>query len=412
MSETENKKSIAWEFFELCYSWKKFIAITTGVFTVLGVILALVLPKEYEGVASVLPSKNMGLLGLLGGSGGSSVSKLAQKFAPLMGGSESQIGSGYSYLAILNSREAMLKVVDKFDLLKVYDIKDSMVDAAIKELRSNVDFQIDKYGAVVVKVLDRSPKRSAAMANYFVKVLNNMNGFLSSEDARNMRMVIESRYLKNVSDLKNAEDSMKVFQQKYGVFSLPEQAKASVSTGAELESQLILAQVRRSVFEKQLAANSPEIVTLDQQIAALRQKINDLKTGKGMAGTENSGVLVPFKEMPARAMEYLDLYRQIEIQTKLMEIVYPLYEQAKLEEARETPTVLVLDHAVPPVKKSRPMRSLIVISAFVLGLALSIVLVLFVRNGIEGADTAGELRREYYEISVGLAKRLNKKVLN
>lgn len=406
MSEREEKRSIAWEFLELCYSWRKFIAIVTGIFTVLGIVLAFVLPKEYEGVASVLPSKNSGLLGLLGGNTGSTVSRLARQFAPLVGGGESQMGSGYSYLAILNSRDAMLKVVKKFDLVKVYSIKDSSVDAAIRELRGNVNFDFDKYGAVIVRVYDRNAVRAAAMANYFVDVLNKINGYLSSEDARNLRIVIQARYLKNVRDLENAEDSMRVFQQRYGVFSLPDQAKASVSAGAELESQLILAQVRLSVFQKQLAENSPEIETLKQQIEALRQKINDLKTGKNMIGQNDAGVLLPFKEMPKRAMQYLNLYREIEIQSKLLEVIYPLYEQAKLEEARETPTVLVLDHAVPPQKKAKPMRSLVVISSFVLGIALAILFVMFVDAGARESTNDRELRRKYRAFANGVRNRL------
>lgn len=336
---------------------------------------------------------------------GSTVSSLAKQFAPLVGGGETQIGSGFSYLAILNSRDAMARVVRKFDLTAVYSIGDSSVDKAIKRLRSNTDFQIDKYGAVVVKVFDESPVRAAGMANYFVSILNEINGSLSSEDARNLRMVIEARYLKNISDLENAEDSMKVFQQRYGVFSLPDQAKASVVAGAELESQLILAQVRLSVLDKQLSAGSPEIETLRQQIEAIRQKIGDLRSGKDMGGGDNPGVLLPFKEMPGRAMQYVDLYRDVEIQSKLLELIYPMYEQAKLEEARETPTVLVLDRAVPPEKKARPLRALIVLSALVLGFALSVLFAMSVNSGLSQPGEGGSLRYRFKVWSVRIAGR-------
>ncbi|MCL4511574.1 MAG: Wzz/FepE/Etk N-terminal domain-containing protein [Bacteroidetes bacterium] len=386
----------------MCYSWRKFIAIVTAVFVVLGIVLAFILPKEYEGRASVLPSQKSGLLAGLGV--GSTVSSLAKQFAPLVGGTEGQIGTGFNYLAILNSRDAMERVVRKFDLLKVYSISDSSVDKAIARLRENSDFEIDKYSEVVVKVYDRSPVRAAAMANYFVDILNGINGNLSSEDARNLRIVIENRYLKNVSDLEVAEDSMKIFQQRYGVFSLPEQAKASVAAGAELESQMILAQVKLSVLEKQLGAASPEIQTLNQQIEALRQKINDLRSGKDMLGGDNSGVLLPFKEVPGRAMEYLDLYRDIEIQSKLLEIVYPLYEQAKLEEAKETPTVLVLDRAVPPEKKTRPLRALIILSSLVLGVALSIFFVTFVNAGLTQPNVEGTIRDKYQKLAAGVRR--------
>jgi uncharacterized protein involved in exopolysaccharide biosynthesis len=410
VSERESEKSIVWDFFELCYAWRKFIVVVVGIFTVLGVILAFVLPKEYEGVASVLPSQKSAMLSMLGGSAGSAVSSLAKQFAPLVGGSETQIGSGFSYLAILNSRDAMEKVVKKFDLKRVYSIGDSSMDKTIKELRDNTDFEIDKYGAVVVKVLDENPARAADMANYFIQILNEINGGLSSEDARNLRMVIEARYEKNLADLGNAEDSMKVFQQRYGLVSLPDQAKASVMAGAELESQLIISEVKLSALQKQLSAESPEIVTLNQQIEAMKQKIADFRTGKGMASGDNSGVFLPFKEMPSRAMSYVDLYREVEIQSKLLELIYPLYEQAKLEEARETPTVLVLDHAVPPEKKVRPLRSLIVLSSFVFGLVSSIIFIFFVINGVRKRPQSGTLEQRYYELSVKLLKKTNSDV--
>lgn len=407
MSIEEKKKSVTWEFLELCYSWKKLIALTTIVFAVLAVVLALLLPNKYEGQASVLPSQKSGLLNMMGTGVSSTVSSLAQRFGSLVGGGEAQIGSGFSYLAILNSRDAMEKVVNKFDLMKVYSIHDSSIDQAIKKLRSNSDFELDRYGAVVVKVYDRSPVRAAAMANYFVDILNSINANLSSEDARNLRIVAQARYLKNLSDLRAAEDSMKVFQQRYGVFSLPEQARASVAAGAELESQMMIEQVRLSVLEKQFGEGAPEIEAAKQQIDALKKKITDLKTGRHMGGGDNSGVFVPYQEVPGKTLKYLELYTNVELQTRLLELIYPLYEQAKLEEAKETPTVLVLDRAVPPERKALPMRALIVFSGLVLGFVLSVLFALFIENGVRHQDAPSPLENKYYLLSVRLLKRLN-----
>ncbi len=408
----DEKKSATWLFLELCYSWKKLILIVTGTFTVLAVILSLLMPNKFEGYASVLPSQKSALLNMMGGGVTSTVSNLAEKFGSLVGGSESQIGSGFSYLAILNSREAMGKVIKKFDLIRVYGIKDSSIDAAIKKLSSNTDFALDRFGAVTVKVFDRSPERAAAMANYFVHLLNEINANLSSEDARNLRVVIQARYEKNLSDLSAAEDSMKVFQEKYGVFSLPDQAKASVEVGAELESQMILAQVRLSVLRKQFGNRSPEIMAAEQQIAALKKKMGDLRSGQDLTGNRESGVFLPYKEVPGKAMRYLQLYTDVEIQTKLLEMIYPMYEQTKLEEARETPTVLVLDKAVPPEKKTYPMRALIVISGLVLGFVLSVLFSLFVENGVKHSGSLGPLENRYSELSVRLRKKLNPRCAN
>ncbi|HEY4643176.1 MAG TPA: GNVR domain-containing protein [Bacteroidota bacterium] len=62
--------------------------------------------------------------------------------------------------------------------------------------------------------------------------------------------------------------------------------------------------------------------------------------------------------VPELGLGYLRLYREVEIQTKLLEILLPIYEQAKIQERKDTPTVLVLDRAVPPPKPAKPRKLL------------------------------------------------------
>ncbi|MGC8594967.1 MAG: GumC family protein [Candidatus Kryptoniota bacterium] len=398
--------SAFWKFVEELNIWRRFVILVVGLFTLLGFLLAFVLPKEYQGVASVLPSQKGGLLGLMGGS--SSLGSLARQFAPLVGAG-SELGTGFNYLAILNSRDAMEKVVRKFDLMRVYGIKDSSMEKAIKELRNNTTFEIDEYGAVVIKVMDKKPWRAAAMANYFVEVLNEINGKLSSEDAHNNMLVVEKRFNQNLADLRAAEDSLQSFQQKYGYISLPDQMKASIATGSELEAQIILSEVKLGVIEKQLSQTSPEVRSLQEQITELKSKLNDLNKGSNSGNGNGFSLLVPFRKAPEQLKRYLDLYRNVELQAKLMEILYPLYEQAKLEEAKETPTVLVLDRAVPPERKARPMRLLIIVSAFVLGMASSISLILMIEGGLKKRESeSGSLQQSYYKFASLVVMKLRR----
>ncbi len=403
--------SAFWKFLEQIHAWRRFVVAVVGLFTLLGVLLAFVLPKEYQGVAAVLPSQKGGLLGIMGGSSG--LGNLARQFAPLVGGG-SELGTGFNYLAILNSRDAMEKVVKKFDLIRVYGIKDSSMEKAIKELRSKSNFEIDEYGAVVIKVMDREPWRAADMANYFVEVLNEINGKLSSEDAHNNMLVVEKRFNQNLVDLRAAEDSLQAFQQKYGYISLPDQMKASIATGSELEAQLILNEVKLGVIEKQLSQTSPDVRSLQEQITELKSKLNDLNRGNKGGNGGGFSLLVPFKKAPEQLKRYLDLYRNVELQAKLMEILYPLYEQAKLEEAKETPTVLVLDRAVPPERKARPLRLLIILSGFVLGMVVSISSVLIIEGGLKNGELrSGPLQERYHKFADSVAKKLvNWRLLN
>ncbi|OGV91333.1 MAG: hypothetical protein A3J88_01095 [Melioribacter sp. RIFOXYB12_FULL_38_5] len=86
-------------------------------------------------------------------------------------------------------------------------------------------------------------------------------------------------------------------------------------------------------------------------------------------------LLIPFKEAPALGNEYLKIYRNLEIQYKILEFIQPLYEQAKVEEARNTPSVLVLDYAGPAERKSKPKYSLYLLLGFVVSMLFSLLIV-------------------------------------
>jgi len=98
-----------------------------------------------------------------------------------------------------------------------------------------------------------------------------------------------------------------------------------------------------------------------------------MKEGSEKSKNEMS-LFVPFKDVPELGLQYLRLYRDYEIQNKLLEFIVPLYEQAKIEEQKNVPVVQVLDYAVPPEKKARPFRTLIVLSVFASALVLFIII--------------------------------------
>jgi uncharacterized protein involved in exopolysaccharide biosynthesis len=69
-------------------------------------------------------------------------------------------------------------------------------------------------------------------------------------------------------------------------------------------------------------------------------------------------------------------------QQRILEFVLPIYEQAKIDEQKDIPVLLVLDKAVPPEKKTKPQRSLIVLLFSFLTLIFSIAMS-FLMQGIK-----------------------------
>jgi uncharacterized protein involved in exopolysaccharide biosynthesis len=80
---------------------------------------------------------------------------------------------------------------------------------------------------------------------------------------------------------------------------------------------------------------------------------------------------------PQILMSFLRYQREVEIQSKIVSFLLPVYEQAKIEEKRETPTIMVLDKPYIAEKKTKPKRLTMVIVFTFLGFVVSTLLYLF-----------------------------------
>ena len=76
--------------------------------------------------------------------------------------------------------------------------------------------------------------------------------------------------------------------------------------------------------------------------------------------------------LPLLGVKYADYYRHTKIQETVYELLTEQNELAKVEEAKETPSVKVLDPAEIPEKKSYPPRLIILCLGTLIGAALAI----------------------------------------
>lgn len=379
-------------FIDKLIRWRRFLFVLVVAIMIITVVVVLLIPRSYKAEATVLPPQNSGLMGLSAGLSSmlGSISPMLLKGAGL-GGS---IGSSLTFLAILNSRTVMEDVINKYDLVKVYKIKQDPMYNALKELRKNTNFDVDENNAIVITVYDRSSDRAAAMANYFVQLLNKIYIKISVEEAHNQRLFLEKRYNQNLSDLKAAEDSLKDFEETYKVYALPEQTKAAISAGADLQAQAISKEVELGVMQNQFGPEAPQVSLLRLQIKEIEKQLREMQNGDAPDAKGVVSLLPAFNKVPELGVAYLRLYRNVEIQTKLLEILMPMYEQAKIEEEKSTPAVYVLDQAIAPERPATPKRAFIVIIVFIFFFALLVYFVyLFERLANDTApSTSLEMR--------------------
>ncbi|HET9135630.1 MAG TPA: Wzz/FepE/Etk N-terminal domain-containing protein [Candidatus Kapabacteria bacterium] len=363
----------------------KVLILTTTVLVTIGTVIYLFFFADvwYKSDANVMPARRSGG-GLLDGITSGITSTIKDLgITPLAGKNK---GDGiYSPLALISSREVESKLIKEFNFMSVY--KTNTMEETFQEFKSHASADVLEEGNISITFEDTDPKRAANVANRLVEELNAVNSKLAMEEARFNRTYIEQRYSKLIGDLDSIDRALGEYQRKYGVYELKTQAQAQLAVLSTLEQQRYLSETQLANAEQLYGTESPEANALKTQLAELRGKLQELKTGMDR---DAKSYFVPTDVMPDVALQYLQLMREEEIQSKLKAFILPSYEQAKLDETKQLLAYIVLDKAEPPIHKSRPKRLITLLMAMFGSFALCCLLVI-------GVAQLGNVRRRFHQ---------------
>jgi uncharacterized protein involved in exopolysaccharide biosynthesis len=333
---------------------KKLILGSMAVAFVLACGITLLMPNIYIATARILPPQQEkgGLGAMVGG-----VSDLAALAGLSVGGGS----SGELYVGMLKSRAVEDPILERFDLMKVYDQKYRSTVYGV--LEQHVDVSLGKKdGILTISVEDKDPSRAAAMANAFVGELKKLNVEVNISSAGRQRQFLEKRLEVVKHDLTAAEDRLKVFQEKNKAIRIDDQAKAIIEAISKLKGELASKEVELGVALSYQTEQNPQVKTLREGIAQIKDQLRRLE--QSSAGKRVSGdIFIATSDVPELGVQYGRLLREFQVQETIFELLTKQYEVAKIEEAKNTSTIQVLDHAFVPDRKSKPKRSLIVLVA-------------------------------------------------
>lgn len=343
--------------------------------------LGLLYPSRYQSVTRLMPPESsqsgvgLGLLSMLtgrGGSGSNAMSSLGGVAGDLLG----LKNSGALFVGILGSEAVQDRLINQFQLQKVY--WDSKIEDARKDLAKNTDVTEDrKSGIITVTVADRNAKRATAMAHAYVDELDRLVALVSTSSARRERIFLEGRLDKVKADLDTAAKNFSVFASKNTALDIPAEGKAMVESAAILQGQLIAAQSQLSGLREIYSDSNVRVRAAQAQVSELQKKLNDVAGSTNPNDFNSEKLLFPsIRKLPVLGVTYADLYRQNKIQETVFELLTQQYELAKVQEAKEIPTVKVLVPATVPMKPSFPPRLLVVALGTVLGIVAAMTWIL------------------------------------
>ncbi|HET8922226.1 MAG TPA: Wzz/FepE/Etk N-terminal domain-containing protein [Candidatus Acidoferrum sp.] len=381
-----------WQVEQLRLLWmrRRLLLRVTGVGLLVSTLVAFLIPKSYTSTAQLMPpdAQSTSALAMMAGMAAKAGGGLGAMAGDLLGVKS----SGALFVGVLRSQTAQDRLIQQFDLRKVYD-KRLVMDARTK-LDENTSLSEDrKSGIITISVTDHSPQRAAALASAYVDQLNTLVSELSTSSAHRERVFLEERLKVAKQDLDDASNQLAQFSSKNNTLDIQQEGKAMLDAAGSIAGEMIAAQSQLEGLRQIYTDNNSRVRSLNARVAELRKQLE--KLGGTQANAVNRASASPqqaedpsaakaggglpyptIKSLPLLGAKYADYYRREKIQETVFELLTQQYELAKVQEAKETPSVKVLDPATIPERKSFPPRLVIMFLGTFLAFALSVVWVL------------------------------------
>lgn len=389
------KKSNFTDYLSILFRWKKFIIINFIIAAIVTVAITLLITNLYKSKAVIMLSEQQGLNAL------GALSNVGSLFGGFLGGSgDTQIDKIFGYL---ESNRLRNDIINKFGLEDYYEFSEYRREKTLKQLREDLTYDLTDNGFIEISMIHSNSDSAANIINYLVKELDKLNREIILQNASNYRKFVEKRYLKNIADLKQAQEDMKLFQTKYGVYTIPEQFQVTFEAIGNLEVELFKKKIQLDIIGINKGVNSNEYNILKSELQKLESNLGKIRDGN--YSDNQSLIFLPQNKLPEIYKKYFTIFGEIEIQTKLLEFILPMYEQAMMEEQKNIPTLIVVDEAVPSELKYFPKRSFIVISVLFLLLIIHLIIVPRFEKIISMISTKNEVEKIEYK-SYSFLKKL------
>lgn len=366
---------------------KKFIIISLLIVSILVVTYSLIVEQRWSSVTTFKPSVSTGA-GI-------------DMFSSLMSGDMGSVLLGSSsndeILNIMMSRTFLEKIIEKFNIISYLEIMEEdpyiVNEQALRSFKDNIltldrDIETNIFTLIITT---NDKKYSADIANYMVLELENYLQNVRMTKGKEEKQFLDQRISEINNEIQIYSDELKEFKQKHNILELDAQISPTLDTYADFVSQYLEEDIKLKLAHRFLNDNSSKKQMLEVRKEELLKKIKQMESGdKSIISYQ-----IPLDSIPNLSHRYKLLLIKLDIQKKVLETLYPQYELAKLQELRDTPTVNVIDKAIPAGLRSWPKRGLMCVVVFIFSAFALIVYVIALELWKHKIDNDEDLKIRY-----------------
>lgn len=271
------------------------------------------------------------------------------------------------YVGMLQSQTVADNLIARFKLKEKFE-KKTLVETR-KELATNSSISAGKDGLISISIDDEDPQFAAQLANAYVDELIKLTQTLAVTDASRRRMFYEKQLKATKDQLAQAEISFKKSQENTGMLQPEGQIKAIIENAAQLKATIAAKEVQLAAMRSFATEKNPDLLRTRQEISGLKTQLAKLEQGQPEAGD----FMVPTGKVPQTGLEYIRKLRDVKYYETMFELLAKQFELAKIDEAKDSSMIQILDKATPADKKSKPKRAQITLVGLMMGLFAGIL---------------------------------------
>ncbi len=347
------------------------------IYGILTIAFLLILPKSFKSSAILLPPIDDSSIGISG-----ALSSLP--FGGLLG-SESNNETN-RIVSIIDSRTLKEEIISHFDIMELGEF--DFIEQGLEAVDGMLSLEVLPEGTIYLSCEtetswfhpafeeDSCKQTSQDIIGFVLTKIDSLNKYYKSERARYHRITVEQRFMQNIEDLADAENALVAFQKEYKTIAFEDQVRASIESYANLKAEYLKNEIAYNVLQRSVPGGDPQLRQRRIELEEMEDKISFIEQDDN----NESDYLPGLDNIPGKGLEYVRLTRNVEVQSILYKFMIQQYEEAKLKESKNTPTIQILDKPNLPEKKYGPPRMKYL---FVLGLAYLGVLTIYYYRKVE-----------------------------
>ncbi|CAM9357039.1 polysaccharide biosynthesis tyrosine autokinase [Acinetobacter bereziniae] len=216
--------------------------------------------------------------------------------------------------------------------------------------------------------------------NHILNVYHQQNIERKTLESKQTLSFLDQQLPELKQQLEESEIKFNKFREQYNTVDVSQESELMLKQNVELEKMRIELKQKQAEYSAKYTPDHPLMAEINAQLAAIQKKSTELNQA--------------IKRLPETQRLYLQMYRDVKVNTELYTSLLNSYQQLKIVKAGEIGNVRIIDIAVEPVKPIKPRKLIILILSIFVGGFIGVLIALLRNMLSSGIKDASRIENE------------------